>query len=94
MGDQGAVLVACPPSDFESRSIVSEGPYGESGPKGEAIMLWWAVVFFLIAVVAGIFGFGGIAEASADIAQILFFIFLVIFILSLIFGLMRRRPPP
>ena len=57
-------------------------------------MLWWAVVFFLIAVVAGIFGFGGVAEASADIAQILFFIFLVIFILSLIFGLMRRHPPP
>jgi uncharacterized membrane protein YtjA (UPF0391 family) len=56
-------------------------------------MLWWAVVFFLIAIVAGVFGFGGVAEASADIAQILFFVFLVIFILSLIFGLMRRRPP-
>ena len=57
-------------------------------------MLWWAVVFFIIAVVAAVFGFGGIAEASADIAQILFFIFLVIFVISLVFGLLRRRPPP
>jgi uncharacterized membrane protein YtjA (UPF0391 family) len=57
-------------------------------------MLWWAAVFFIIAVVAAVFGFGGIAEASADIAQILFFVFLVIFVISLIFGLLRRRPPP
>ena len=57
-------------------------------------MLWWAVVFFLIAVVAGVFGFGGIAEASVDIAQILFFVFIVIFVISLIVGLMRRRPRP
>lgn len=57
-------------------------------------MLWWAVVFFIIAVVAGVFGFGGIAEASVDIAQILFFVFIVIFVISLIVGLMRRRPRP
>ncbi|HEY5305489.1 MAG TPA: DUF1328 domain-containing protein [Pseudolabrys sp.] len=50
-------------------------------------MLKWAVVFLLIAIVAGIFGFGGIAAASATIAKILFGIFLVLFIGALVIGL-------
>jgi len=54
-------------------------------------MLYWALVFFVIALVAGAFGFGGIAEASSGIAQILFFLFLVLFAASLILGLVRRR---
>ncbi len=56
-------------------------------------MLYWAAVFFIIAILAAVFGFGGIAEASMGIAQILFFIFIVLFIVSLIIGLGRRRPP-
>ena len=40
-----------------------------------------------------LFGFGGVAAASAGIAKILFFIFLVLFVLSLIAGLVGRRPP-
>ena len=54
-------------------------------------MLSWAVTFLIIAIVAAIFGFGGIAGTSAWIAQVLFGLFLVLFIVSLIFG---RRPPP
>lgn len=50
-------------------------------------MLKWAVVFLLIAIVAGIFGFTGIAAASASIAKILFGIFLVLFIGALVIGL-------
>lgn len=50
-------------------------------------MLKWAVVFLLIAIVAGVFGFGGIAAASATIAKILFGIFLVLFIGALVIGL-------
>jgi uncharacterized membrane protein YtjA (UPF0391 family) len=53
-------------------------------------MLYWAAVFFLIAVVAAIFGFGGIAVAATEVAKILFFIFLVIFIITLALGLIRR----
>ncbi len=53
-------------------------------------MLYWAVVFFLIAIVAAIFGFGGIAAGAVSIAKILFFIFLVLFIASLLAGLIRR----
>jgi uncharacterized membrane protein YtjA (UPF0391 family) len=49
-------------------------------------MLGWAVVFLIIALVAAVFGFGGIAAASAGIAKLLFAIFLVLFVISLIFG--------
>jgi uncharacterized membrane protein YtjA (UPF0391 family) len=47
-------------------------------------------VFFLIAVVAAIFGFGGIAVASAGIAKILFVLFLVLFLVSLVMHTSRR----
>ena len=53
-------------------------------------MLVWAVTFFIIALVAALFGFGGIAMAATGIAKILFFVFLVLFILSLIAGIVRR----
>ena len=52
-------------------------------------MLSWAVIFFVLALVAAVFGFGGIASASAGIAQILFFIFLVLFAISLIARMVR-----
>ncbi|MFW6145960.1 MAG: DUF1328 domain-containing protein [Planctomycetota bacterium] len=54
-------------------------------------MLYWALVFFLIAIVAAIFGFGGVAAGAATIAQVLFWIFLVVFVISLIVGLVNRR---
>ena len=50
-------------------------------------MLKWAFIFLLIAIVAGIFGFTGVEEASATIAQWLFGIFLVLFIGALVIGL-------
>jgi uncharacterized membrane protein YtjA (UPF0391 family) len=53
-------------------------------------MLSWALIFFVVAIIAAIFGFGGIATASAGIAQVLFFLFLVLFVVSLIMGLARR----
>lgn len=54
-------------------------------------MLYWAAVFFVIAVIAGVLGFGGIAIASTQVAKVLFFIFIILFIVSLVLG--RRRPP-
>jgi len=50
-------------------------------------MLKWAIVFLLIAIVAGIFGFTDVEAASATIAQVLFGIFLVLFIGALVIGL-------
>lgn len=54
-------------------------------------MLTWAAAFFIIALIAAIFGFGGIASTAAGIAQVLFFIFLVLFIISLVMHLVRGR---
>ena len=50
-------------------------------------MLRWAVIFLIIAIVAGIFGFTGVEQASATIAQWLFGIFLVLFLAALVIGL-------
>jgi uncharacterized membrane protein YtjA (UPF0391 family) len=49
-------------------------------------MLRWAAIFFVIAIIAAIFGFGNIAAGAAGIAKVLFFIFLVGFILMLALG--------
>jgi len=54
-------------------------------------MLYWAVVFLVVAIIAGVFGFGNIAAGATTIAQVLFFVFLVVFLASLISGLGRRR---
>jgi uncharacterized membrane protein YtjA (UPF0391 family) len=54
-------------------------------------MLYYALVFLLIALVAAGLGFGGVASAATSIAQILFFPFLVLFVVTLITGLVRRR---
>ena len=58
--------------------------------KPESIMLKWAVIFFVVAIIAGALGFGGIAGASAGIAQILFYVFLVLLAVSLAAHLARR----
>jgi uncharacterized membrane protein YtjA (UPF0391 family) len=55
-------------------------------------MLYWTLVFLVIAMVAGIFGFTGIYMAAAGIAKILFFIFIVLLIISLLAGGFRRPP--
>ena len=55
-------------------------------------MLYWAAVFFIIALIAAVLGFGGIAAGAAVIAKILFFIFLIAFVVSLLLGVLRRAP--
>jgi uncharacterized membrane protein YtjA (UPF0391 family) len=57
-------------------------------------MLSWALIFFVVAIIAAIFGFGGISIAAAGIAKILFFVFLVLFLVSLVMSLARRGGPP
>ena len=56
-------------------------------------MLSWAITFFIVAIVAAVFGFGGIAAGAAGIAKILFFFFLIAYFVSLIWHLMRGRGP-
>jgi len=54
-------------------------------------MLRWAIAFLILALVAGLLGFTGIAGQSLYIARILFFVFLVIFLVSLVYGLITRK---
>jgi uncharacterized membrane protein YtjA (UPF0391 family) len=61
----------------------------------EIAMLGWALTFLLVAIIAAIFGFGVIVTTAAGIAQILFVIFIVLFLASLIYHpVSGRRPPP
>ena len=59
-------------------------------------MLNWAITFFLLAVVAAILGFGGVAGTFVSIAKFLAILFVVLFVASLIFGMVtgRRANPP
>jgi uncharacterized membrane protein YtjA (UPF0391 family) len=54
-------------------------------------MLGWVVTFLIIALIAGILGFGGIAGASVEIAKIIFFIAVVLFLVSAVIGVSRGR---
>ena len=53
-------------------------------------MLHYAVVFLVIALVAALFGFGGIAAGAVGIAKILFFVFIIMAVLTFVFGLIKR----
>lgn len=52
-------------------------------------MLRWVVIFLVVALIAAIFGFGGIVAGAVSIAKVLFFIFLILFVISLIAGAFR-----
>ncbi|MEO8029631.1 MAG: DUF1328 domain-containing protein [Gemmatimonadota bacterium] len=54
-------------------------------------MLRWAMGFLVLALVAALLGFGGVATASAGIAKTLFYIFLVIFVVTLVLGMVAGR---
>ena len=54
-------------------------------------MLSWVITFLVIALIAGILGFGGVAGASIEIAKIIFFIAIVLFVISAVVGLARGR---
>jgi uncharacterized membrane protein YtjA (UPF0391 family) len=55
------------------------------------IMLSWVITFLVIALIAGILGFGGVAGASIEIAKLIFFIAVVLFLVSAVIGVARGR---
>ncbi|MES2750014.1 MAG: DUF1328 domain-containing protein [Pseudomonadota bacterium] len=57
-------------------------------------MLSWVVTFLIIALVAGLLGFGGIAGASIEIAKIVFFVAIILFLISAVVSLARRSSGP
>jgi uncharacterized membrane protein YtjA (UPF0391 family) len=54
-------------------------------------MLRWALGFLIVAIIAAMLGFGGVAQASAGIAKVLFFVFLAGFVITLVLGLAAAR---
>lgn len=58
--------------------------------KGCIMMLDWVVIFLVLALVAAFFGFGGVAAQATGIAQILFGIFLILLVVSLVMRVLRK----
>jgi uncharacterized membrane protein YtjA (UPF0391 family) len=56
-------------------------------------MLGWAITFLVIALIAALLGFGGIAGLSMEIAKIIFFVAIILFAIAAIVGLLRGRTP-
>ena len=77
---------------YKGRAREIGGQMPESRPikQKRYKMLHYALIFFLVAIVAAVLGFGGVAAASAGVAKILFFLFLVIFLVTLVMGVARR----
>jgi uncharacterized membrane protein YtjA (UPF0391 family) len=77
------VAAQTPPDSQEVLDALSEIRQGDA-------MLHYAVVFLVIALVAALFGFGGIAASAAGIAKVLFFVFLIVAVVSFALGVMRK----
>jgi uncharacterized membrane protein YtjA (UPF0391 family) len=56
-------------------------------------MLRWALLFFVVALVAAVFGFWGIAVAATGLAKLLFVVFVILFLVSFVGGLLQLNPP-
>ncbi|HKA72126.1 MAG TPA: DUF1328 domain-containing protein [Xanthobacteraceae bacterium] len=54
-------------------------------------MFGWAITFLIIALIAAVLGFGGIAGVAIEAAKIIFFVALILFVISAVFGLVRGR---
>lgn len=56
-------------------------------------MFGWAITFLIVALIAAVLGFGGIAASAVEIAKIIFFVAIVLFVVSAVIGLVRGRSP-
>jgi uncharacterized membrane protein YtjA (UPF0391 family) len=54
-------------------------------------MFGWVVTFLIVALIAGVLGFGGIAGASIEMAKMVFFVAIVLFLISAVVGVFRGR---
>lgn len=57
-------------------------------------MLRWAITFLVIALIAAVLGFGGIAAVSMDVARLLFFVFIALFVVAVAIHALRGKSPP
>jgi uncharacterized membrane protein YtjA (UPF0391 family) len=77
-----------PTADYFSNPRIAQMPNFETE---ESVMLSWVVTFLVVALIAGVLGFGGIAGVSIEIAKTIFFIAVVLFLISAVIGLARGR---
>jgi uncharacterized membrane protein YtjA (UPF0391 family) len=56
----------------------------------ELAMLSWALTFLVVALIAAVLGFGGIAGTAIEIAKIIFFVAIILFVISAVMGYMGR----
>jgi uncharacterized membrane protein YtjA (UPF0391 family) len=73
------------------RNAISRADQSQFCKTEVRVMLSWVVTFLIIALVAGLLGFGGIAGTSIEIAKVIFFIAVVLFLVSAVVGLARGR---
>jgi uncharacterized membrane protein YtjA (UPF0391 family) len=59
----------------------------------EETMFGWAITFLVVALIAAVLGFGGIAGVAIELAKIVFFVAIVLFIIAAVVGLFRGRTP-
>jgi uncharacterized membrane protein YtjA (UPF0391 family) len=76
--------------DQNSGNVILDTQLQADEERRSKDMLYWAAVFLVIALIAAWLGFAGVAVAAAGAAKILFYIFLAIFLVTLIMGLGRR----
>jgi uncharacterized membrane protein YtjA (UPF0391 family) len=65
-------------------------PWIRARPAKEIDMLHYAIVFLVIALIAALFGFGGIAAGAVEIAKILFFVFVIMAVVAFVISIGRK----
>jgi uncharacterized membrane protein YtjA (UPF0391 family) len=60
---------------------------------GDITMLGWVLTFLLVAIIAAVLGFGGIAGFAVEIAKIIFFVAIILLVISVVMALIRGRSP-
>jgi uncharacterized membrane protein YtjA (UPF0391 family) len=79
--------LCCAPDRAARTVLQCRSPANQAAYK-ECVMIKWAIIFFVISLIAGFFGFTGVAAGARGIAKILFFIAVVIFLIILVFGVL------
>jgi uncharacterized membrane protein YtjA (UPF0391 family) len=76
----------------QSKTAADEAPRSVRDDHAEgATMLKWAIIFFVVSVIAGFFGFTGVASGARSVAKVLFFIAVAVFLVVLVFGVFMGK---
>jgi uncharacterized membrane protein YtjA (UPF0391 family) len=82
---------AYPPRAYVARAVAARAEHSRVSEEDD--MIGWAITFLLIALVAAVLGFGGIAGVAIELAKIVFFVAIALFLIAAVVGLFRGRTP-